>query len=136
MREFLTSLEAALGLERLVRSAPRPSTSRGSTDARAFGREWPGRWKADAASRRSVRREEGTLCRGGSGPRGGHATYHGPGQLIGYLVVNVRDLGPRGLVRRVEQALIHAVGSPGFEAIRRGTPRGTRRADAPRPPAP
>ncbi|MDX2932693.1 lipoyl(octanoyl) transferase LipB [Streptomyces ipomoeae] len=57
--------------------------------------------------------------------RGGHATYHGPGQLIGYLVVNVRDLGPRGLVRRVEQALIHAVGSLGFEAVRRDTPRGS-----------
>ncbi|MEV7862409.1 hypothetical protein AB0O86_27190 [Streptomyces hirsutus] len=26
--------------------------------------------------------------------RGGHATYHGPGQLIGYLVLNVRELGP------------------------------------------
>lgn len=24
--------------------------------------------------------------------RGGHATYHGPGQLIGYLVLNVREL--------------------------------------------
>ncbi|KUL40183.1 lipoyl(octanoyl) transferase LipB [Streptomyces regalis] len=57
--------------------------------------------------------------------RGGHATYHGPGQLIGYLVVNVRDLGPRGLVRRVEHALIHAVGSLGFEAVRRDTPRGS-----------
>ncbi|MFE3851688.1 lipoyl(octanoyl) transferase LipB [Streptomyces griseorubiginosus] len=57
--------------------------------------------------------------------RGGHATYHGPGQLIGYLVLNVRDLGPRGLVRRVEQALIDAVGSLGFEAVRRDTPRGS-----------
>ncbi|WP_406432064.1 lipoyl(octanoyl) transferase LipB [Streptomyces sp. NBC_00631] len=57
--------------------------------------------------------------------RGGHATYHGPGQLIGYLVVNVRDLGPHGLVRRVEHALIHAVRSLGFEAVRRDTPRGS-----------
>lgn len=57
--------------------------------------------------------------------RGGHATYHGPGQLIGYLVVNVRDLGPRGLVRQVEQALIDAVGSLGFEAVRRDTRRGS-----------
>ncbi|MEU1183906.1 lipoyl(octanoyl) transferase LipB [Streptomyces sp. NPDC005820] len=57
--------------------------------------------------------------------RGGHATYHGPGQLIGHLVVNVRDLGPRGLVRRVEQALINALGSLGFEAVRRDTPRGS-----------
>ncbi|MFG2548183.1 lipoyl(octanoyl) transferase LipB [Streptomyces sp. NPDC048594] len=56
--------------------------------------------------------------------RGGHATYHGPGQLIGYLVLNVRELGPRGLIRRIERALIRAVGSLGFEAIRRDTPRG------------
>ncbi|MER6372515.1 lipoyl(octanoyl) transferase LipB [Streptomyces mirabilis] len=56
--------------------------------------------------------------------RGGHATYHGPGQLIGYLVLNVRELGPRGLIRRIEHALIRALGSLGFDAIRRDTPRG------------
>ncbi|WP_307783936.1 lipoyl(octanoyl) transferase LipB [Streptomyces spinoverrucosus] len=57
--------------------------------------------------------------------RGGHATYHGPGQLIGYLVLNVRELGPRGLVRRVEQALIDALDTLGFPAIRRETPPGS-----------
>lgn len=56
--------------------------------------------------------------------RGGHATYHGPGQLIGYLVLNVRELGPRGLIRRVEQALIDALDTLGFPAIRRETPPG------------
>ncbi|MGW0886053.1 lipoyl(octanoyl) transferase LipB [Streptomyces sp. NPDC002671] len=56
--------------------------------------------------------------------RGGHATYHGPGQLIGYLVVNVRELGPRGLIRRVEHALTDALDTLGFPAIRRETPRG------------
>ncbi|MER6356594.1 lipoyl(octanoyl) transferase LipB [Streptomyces sp. NPDC001634] len=57
--------------------------------------------------------------------RGGHATYHGPGQLIGYLVLNVRELGPRGLIRRVEQALIDALDSLGFPAVRRETPPGS-----------
>lgn len=56
--------------------------------------------------------------------RGGHATYHGPGQLIGYLVLNVRELGPRGLIRRVEQALIDALDALGFPAVRRETPPG------------
>lgn len=56
--------------------------------------------------------------------RGGHATYHGPGQLIGYLVLNVRELGPRGLIRRVEQALIDALDTLGFPAVRRETPPG------------
>ncbi|WP_406442346.1 lipoyl(octanoyl) transferase LipB [Streptomyces sp. NBC_00631] len=57
--------------------------------------------------------------------RGGHATYHGPGQLIGYLVLNVREFGPRGLIRRVEQALIDALDTLGFPAIRRETPPGS-----------
>lgn len=56
--------------------------------------------------------------------RGGHATYHGPGQLIGYLVLNVREFGPRGLIRRVEQALIDALDTLGFPAVRRETPPG------------
>ncbi|WP_225836524.1 lipoyl(octanoyl) transferase LipB [Streptomyces sp. NK08204] len=56
--------------------------------------------------------------------RGGHATYHGPGQLIGYLVLNVRELGPRGLIRRVEHALIDAADTLGLPAVRRETPRG------------
>ncbi|MEU0935042.1 lipoyl(octanoyl) transferase LipB [Embleya sp. NPDC005971] len=56
--------------------------------------------------------------------RGGHATYHGPGQLIGYLVVNVRALGPGDLVRRVENGLLAALDTLGFPAIRRETPAG------------
>ncbi|MGC0415706.1 lipoyl(octanoyl) transferase LipB [Embleya sp. AB8] len=53
--------------------------------------------------------------------RGGHATYHGPGQLIGYVVVNVRALGPGDLVRRVENGLLAALAGLGFPAIRRET---------------
>jgi lipoyl(octanoyl) transferase len=49
--------------------------------------------------------------------RGGDVTYHGPGQLVGYLVV---DLGARGepdvirFVRRMEAALIDALASLGL----------------------
>ncbi len=57
--------------------------------------------------------------------RGGFATYHGPGQLVGYLVVNVRERGPVDIVRWLEHGLIDAVGELGFAAIRRDTPKGS-----------
>ncbi|MFC3743440.1 lipoyl(octanoyl) transferase LipB [Paractinoplanes deccanensis] len=57
--------------------------------------------------------------------RGGHATYHGPGQLVGYLVMNLRDGGPADVVRWLETSLIAALAELGFETIRRDTPKGS-----------
>jgi lipoyl(octanoyl) transferase len=54
--------------------------------------------------------------------RGGQATYHGPGQLVGYLVVNLRERGPSDVVRWVENGLIRALDTLGFPALRRDTP--------------
>jgi lipoyl(octanoyl) transferase len=54
--------------------------------------------------------------------RGGQATYHGPGQLIGYLVMDLRRRGPADVVRWLELGLIGALGSLGFPAVRRDTP--------------
>jgi lipoyl(octanoyl) transferase len=53
--------------------------------------------------------------------RGGQATYHGPGQLVGYPIL---DLGPRGRdlhahLRMVEDALIDVCGKFGVSAGRR-----------------
>ncbi len=56
--------------------------------------------------------------------RGGYATYHGPGQLIGYLVVDVRQRGPVDIVRWVENSLIAALAELGFATVRRDTPKG------------
>jgi len=56
--------------------------------------------------------------------RGGYATYHGPGQLVGYLIVNVRERGPADVVRWLEEGLIAALGKLGFAAVRRDTPTG------------
>lgn len=56
--------------------------------------------------------------------RGGFATYHGPGQLVGYLVVSLNDRGPADIVRWLENGLIAALDTLGFPAIRRDTPAG------------
>ena len=53
--------------------------------------------------------------------RGGQATYHGPGQLVGYLVLDLthrgRDL--HDYLRRIEEALIIACSGFGITAQRR-----------------
>ncbi|ADB29564.1 lipoate-protein ligase B [Kribbella flavida DSM 17836] len=56
--------------------------------------------------------------------RGGFATYHGPGQLVGYLVIDLNQRGPVDIVRWVENGLIAGLGELGFPLVRRETPRG------------
>jgi len=52
--------------------------------------------------------------------RGGQITYHGPGQLVAYLLLdlNRRRLSVRGLVRRLESAAIGLLGEYGITAQR------------------
>ncbi|MDQ4072072.1 MAG: lipoyl(octanoyl) transferase LipB, partial [Actinomycetota bacterium] len=46
--------------------------------------------------------------------RGGRVTYHGPGQLVGYPIMRVRDVPE--YVRTMESALIAALGDEGIDA--------------------
>ncbi len=50
--------------------------------------------------------------------RGGKATYHGPGQLVCYLVLNLRELrlGVKRYVSRLQAAMVGALHDLGVEA--------------------
>ncbi|MBK6677484.1 MAG: lipoyl(octanoyl) transferase LipB [Rhodocyclaceae bacterium] len=53
--------------------------------------------------------------------RGGQITYHGPGQLVAYLLLDLkrRQLGVKALVHRIEAAIIALLGEYGIAAVRR-----------------
>jgi lipoyl(octanoyl) transferase len=46
--------------------------------------------------------------------RGGRVTYHGPGQLVGYPIMRVSDIGAH--LRTIEAALVAALAGVGIEA--------------------
>lgn len=53
--------------------------------------------------------------------RGGQVTYHGPGQLVAYLLVDTRrrGLGVRAMVEAIEQTVIDLLAELGIEAVGR-----------------
>jgi lipoyl(octanoyl) transferase len=52
--------------------------------------------------------------------RGGQVTYHGPGQLVVYLLLNMRrrSYGVKSLVSRIEQSVIDLLAEYGIAALR------------------
>jgi len=53
--------------------------------------------------------------------RGGQVTYHGPGQLVIYLLLDVKrsTYGVKELVRRIEQSLIDLLAEYAIAGVRR-----------------
>jgi lipoyl(octanoyl) transferase len=47
--------------------------------------------------------------------RGGDATFHGPGQLVGYPILRLRERDTHGYLRRLEEVLIRALADYGIE---------------------
>lgn len=58
--------------------------------------------------------------------RGGLVTYHGPGQLVGYVIGRLADLGGSApsFVQRLEETIIRTLAEIGVSADRRGPHRG------------
>ena len=58
--------------------------------------------------------------------RGGEVTYHGPGQLVGYPIVDLRKLGigPLAYVRRLERVLIATLADFGIHGESEDRPTG------------
>ncbi|WP_455205012.1 lipoyl(octanoyl) transferase LipB [Kaarinaea lacus] len=52
--------------------------------------------------------------------RGGQVTYHGPGQIVAYVLLDLRrrNLGVKNLVQLLEQAVINVLANLGIEAQR------------------
>ncbi len=47
--------------------------------------------------------------------RGGDTTFHGPGQLVGYPILRLRDRDTHGYLRRLEGIIIRALADYGLE---------------------
>lgn len=64
--------------------------------------------------------------------RGGQVTYHGPGQIVAYTLLDLRrlGLGPRQLVMALEQGIIDLLAEHGIAAMGRREAPGVYVADA------
>lgn len=64
--------------------------------------------------------------------RGGQVTYHGPGQIVGYLLIDLRrrKLGIRELVTAIENALVAVLANYGIAAANKPDAPGVYLTDA------
>jgi lipoyl(octanoyl) transferase len=50
--------------------------------------------------------------------RGGDATFHGPGQIVGYPILRLKDRDTHGYLRRLEEVLLRVLAGYGLEGWR------------------
>ncbi len=64
--------------------------------------------------------------------RGGQVTYHGPGQLVGYLLIDLkrRNLGVRTLVTKIEESIVETLADYSVEGQTRANAPGVYVAEA------
>lgn len=64
--------------------------------------------------------------------RGGEVTYHGPGQLVGYPIIDLRaaGLGPLAYVRALERIIVSTLAELGIPATAEDRPTGVWVGDA------
>ena len=116
--EKLGTTDYADALARMRAHVARRAAERGQTDE-LWLTEHPPVFTLGFASRREHLRDTGDIPVVET-ERGGQVTYHGPGQAVAYLLLDLRrrKLGVRELVCRIEAGIIDCLGGYGLEGLR------------------
>jgi len=107
-------------LERMRRQVAERTAGRDAAGDELWLTEHPPVFTLGFASRREHLREPGDIAVVET-ERGGQVTYHGPGQVVAYLLLDLRRrrLGVRELVDRLEGGIIRCLSDYGIAGLRR-----------------
>ncbi|HZH07667.1 MAG TPA: lipoyl(octanoyl) transferase LipB [Lautropia sp.] len=107
-------------LERMRRHVAARAADRDAMGDEIWLTEHPPVFTLGFASRPEHLRTPGTIAVVET-ERGGQVTYHGPGQVVAYALLDLRKrkLGVRSLVCRLEEGIIRCLAGYGIAAVRR-----------------